>query len=67
MAIALELCDRVNVFGMTPPEHCRYLHIFLLKVSKLVVPQKLHERKTVSSGFHFYHQQIHSFLLSDLN
>ncbi|XP_075895439.1 alpha-N-acetylgalactosaminide alpha-2,6-sialyltransferase 5b isoform X2 [Nelusetta ayraudi] len=23
MAIALELCDRVNVFGMAPPEHCR--------------------------------------------
>lgn len=27
MAIALELCDRTNVFGMVPPEFCRYHHI----------------------------------------
>lgn len=27
MAIALELCDRTDVFGMVPPEFCRYHHI----------------------------------------
>lgn len=25
MVIALELCDRTNVFGMVPPEFCRYI------------------------------------------
>ncbi|XP_045905066.1 alpha-N-acetylgalactosaminide alpha-2,6-sialyltransferase 5b isoform X2 [Micropterus dolomieu] len=26
MAIAVELCDRINVYGMVPPDFCRFTH-----------------------------------------